>query len=91
MIDMEKKNYPKRAFRKITVEMTGEAEVLVLNTRFVMRTFEAAMACSELYHTLTEKEQVKDAATISSFFCELLTELGAEAGLDMFQQIVKTD
>lgn len=84
---MEKKNDPKRAFRKITVEVSGEAEVLILNTRFVMRAFEAALACSELYHILCEKEQLKDAATVSRFLCDLLTELGAEAGLDMFPQL----
>lgn len=84
---MEKKNDPKRAFRKITVEVSGEAEVLVLNSNFVMRAFKAALTCSELYHTLQEKEQLKDAATMSRFFCDLLAELGDEACFDMFPQL----
>ena len=84
---MEKKNDPKNAFRKITVEVSGEAEVLVLNTRFMMRAFEAALACSELYHSLYEKEQLKDAATVSRFLCDLLTELGDGACLDLFPQL----
>ena len=78
---MEKKNDPKRAFRKTTVEMTGEAEVLVVNTRFMMRAFEAALACSTLYYYFrengtTEEQIKKDVSTLSRFLCELLAELG---------------
>lgn len=60
---MEKKNDTKRTFRKTTVEMTGEAEVLVVNTRFMMRAFEAALACSTLYYyfakTVRQKNRLK--------------------------------
>ena len=78
---MEKKNDPKRTFRKTTVEMTGEAEVLVVNTRFMMRAFEAALACSTLYYYFrendtTEEQIKKDVSTLSRFLCELLAELG---------------
>lgn len=78
---MEKKNDPKRTFRKTTVEMTGEAEVLVINTRFMMRAFEAALACSTLYYYFrengtTEEQIKKDVSTLSRFLCELLAELG---------------
>ena len=78
---MEKKNDPKRTFRKTTVEMTGEAEVLVVNTRFMMRVFEAALACSTLYYYFrengtAEKQIKKDVSTLSRFLCELLAELG---------------
>lgn len=78
---MEKKNDPKRTFRKTTVEITGEAEVLVINTRFMMRAFEAALACSTLYYYFrengtTEEQIKKDVSTLSRFLCELLAELG---------------
>ena len=93
---MEKKNDPKRTFRKTTVEMTGEAEVLVVDTRFMMRAFEAALACSTLYYYFrengtTEEQIKKDVSTLSRFLCELLAELGDGVDLGMFPKPIKKD
>lgn len=84
---MEKKNDPKEAFRKITIEMTGEAEVLVINPRLYARTVKAAIAYRELYEddlkgwaspvsTLSEEERIERLITLSRFLNDLLLELG---------------
>lgn len=98
---MEKKNDPKEAFRKITIEMTGEAEVLVVNPRLMMRTFEAAIACSVLHEdltkecnnpgsvSLTREGRVEYIKTLSRFLSDLLLELGD--GVDPGLLLTDTD
>ena len=78
---MEKKNDPKRTFRKNTVEMTGEAEVLVVNTRLYARTIQAAMALGVLCTDencgqLTKVDRMDKFDILSHFIGDLLLELG---------------
>ncbi len=104
---MEKKNDPKKAFRKTTVEMTGEAEVLVINSRLMMRIFEAAVACSVLHDEIVEAHcnsyirpmdetestegLTKHVSTLSCFLHDLLLELGGGECLDLFPHIAAKD
>ena len=88
---MEKKNDPKRAFRKTTVKMTGEAEVLVVNTHLYARTVQAATALGVLCTDencgqLTRVERMDKLDILYHFIDDLLLELGDGVDLDMFRK-----
>lgn len=84
---MEKKNDPKKAFLKTTVEMTGKAEVLVISPCLYARAIQAAIAYNKLYEdelkgwaspvdTLTAEERAKLLGILTCFLSDLLFELG---------------